>query len=339
MIRIYPVRKTLYPRHVFRIARAARPQVDNIFLVLEQDGETGYGEASPNAYFREDPFDVWLSLAALADYFRRQTLRSTGDIARIWGEVREKVAPSRACLCAVDLALWDLLGKLTRRGVADLVHGTAPRDIPTSATIGICPPGEWAGRVAEAAGFPAIKLKVGADLDLSLLDAVRAGSRAAIRVDANCAWSAMDEKTLARVSAELADRGVEFLEQPFPREDDARMPRALKDSRLPILADESCATPEEVEALAGRFSGFNIKLVKCGGITPALAMLESGRRLGLKVMVGCMLESSLLIAAGAVVAQGADYADLDGAWLLRHDPFEGLSLVDGKLRLSAAPGL
>jgi L-alanine-DL-glutamate epimerase-like enolase superfamily enzyme len=117
------------------------------------------------------------------------------------------------------------------------------------------------------------------------------------------------------------------------------MPDVLRDSCLPILADESCATLDDVEGLRGRFSGFNIKLVKCGGITPGLRMLESARRLGLRTMVGCMLESSLLIAAGWVVAQRADYADLDGAWLLRNDPFRGLPLEQGLLLPPAGPGL
>ena len=117
------------------------------------------------------------------------------------------------------------------------------------------------------------------------------------------------------------------------------MESILRDSRLPIFADESCAGPEDVARLPGRFSGFNIKLVKCGGITPGLAMLREGKRLGLKIMVGCMLESSLLISAGAVVAQDAEYADLDGSWLLRDDPFEGLSLEQGRIRPNFLPGL
>jgi L-alanine-DL-glutamate epimerase-like enolase superfamily enzyme len=132
---------------------------------------------------------------------------------------------------------------------------------------------------------------------------------------------------------------VEFIEQPLLPSEDARMEAILRASRLPIFADESCAGPDDVAGLKGRFSGFNIKLVKCGGITPALAMLREGKRLGLKVMVGCMLESSLLIAAGAVVAQEADYADLDGSWLLRDDPFEGLKIIQGRIEPNSAPGL
>lgn len=335
MIRIYPVRKTLYPRHVFRIARASRPQVDNLFLAAEQDGVIGYGEASPNAYFREDPWDVFMSLSGLHDYFLARTLRTSQDIAGIWREVRALTVPSRACLCAVDTALWDLFGKLTGRTALDAVLGRPGHPVATSATLGICPPAEWPDRLAEAAAFPALKLKMDAAADLSLVRAAR-GTRSAIRVDANCAWGGLDVPAL---SAQLADLGVEFIEQPLPREDDHRMPALLAESRLPIFADESCAVPEEVEALAGRFTGFNIKLVKCGGITPALEMLDQARRLGLKTMVGCMLESSLLISAGLIVAQGADYADLDGSWLLREDPFAGLAIREGRLQPPPGPGL
>lgn len=336
MIRIYPVQKILYPRHVFRISRASRRQVANVFLAAEQDGVIGYGEASPNAYFGEDAGDVWLRLAGLADFFLGRTLRASRDIADIWDELLPRLAPSRAALCAVDVALWDLFARLCGRSVVDAVYGTPSREIPSSATLGLCPEEEWPGRIAEAAEFPAIKLKLDAAADFGVVRAVKARSRAAVRVDANCAWSGLD---VAALSAELASLGVEFIEQPLPREEDGRMPALLRASRLPIFADESCALPEDVAALPGRFSGFNIKLVKCGGLTPALRMLEMARRLGLKTMIGCMLESSLLISAGLVAAQRADYADLDGSWLLRDDPFAGLAIRAGRLQPPSGAGL
>jgi len=336
MIRIYPVQKILFPRHVFRISRASRPQVTNVFLAAEQDGVIGYGEASPNAYFGEAAADVWMRLAGLADYFLGRSLRTSRDIAAIWDELLPVLSPSRAALCAVDVALWDLFARLSGRSVVDAAYGTPAREVPSSATLGICPEEEWPGRIAEAAEFPAIKLKLDAAADFGVVRAVKARSRAAIRVDANCAWSGLD---VAALSGELASLGVEFIEQPLPREEDGRMPALLKASRLPIFADESCALPEDVAALPGRFDGFNIKLVKCGGITPALRMLDMAGRLGLKTMIGCMLESSLLISAGLVAAQRADYADLDGSWLLRDDPFAGLEIRRGRLQPPCGPGL
>lgn len=328
MIRIYSVGKALHPKHVFRISRAARPRVDNVFLVLEQDGAIGYGEASPNSFFGEVASDVLMGLLGLADYFRRQTLHGPEDIARIWTEIGERLSPSRACQCAVDLALWDLHAKLTGRTVSECALGRPAGPVPTSATLGICPAEEWPERIAELVSFPAVKVKVGAEPYVDLLLAIRARTPAALRIDANCAWGGLD---IPAASGMLADLGVEFIEQPLYPQEDGRMEDILRRSRLPIFADESCAGPADVARLEGRFSGFNIKLVKCGGITPALEMIRSGRRLGLKIMVGCMLESSLLIAAGAVVAQEADYADLDGSWLLRDDPFEGLEISGGKI--------
>lgn len=336
MILIYPIGKSLHPRHVFRISRASRVQVDNVFLSLTQDGVTGFGEASPNSFFREDPYDVQTALAGLSDYFRRQTLTGQADIARIWEELERPLSPSRACLCAIDVALWDLWAKLNGKSVCEAALGRLPRPVPTSATLGICDPAEWPSRIAELAGFPAIKVKMDARLDTSLLEAIRERSPAALRVDANGAWDGLD---IAAASERLAALGVEFIEQPLLPGEDGRMEAVLRGSALPILADESCALPGDIERLPGRFSGFNIKLVKCGGLTPALKMVQRGRELGLKVMIGCMLESSLLIAAGCVAAQDADYADLDGSWLLRDDPCRGLDWNQGRIGLPKTPGL
>jgi L-Ala-D/L-Glu epimerase len=336
MIRIYPAHKKLHPKHTFRISRAAKPFVENVFLAVEQDGVTGYGEASPNIFFNEDPWNVKTALAGLADYFRRQTVSGPEDIARIWEEVWEKVAPSRACQCTIDLALWDLLAKQMGVTAGECALGRKPRDIATSVTLGICPREEWPERLAELSDFSSIKVKMDASADMDIIRFIRDRSQAAIRVDANGAWSAANAPALVE---KLAALGVELIEQPLPPSEDGRMAALLKDFCLPVFADESCATTHDIVKLPGRFSGFNIKLVKCGGLTPALSMLRMGRAVGLKVMVGCMLESSLLISAGVIAAQNADYADLDGSWLLRDDPFEGLEINRGRLWPSEALGL
>ena len=151
---------------------------------------------------------------------------------------------------------------------------------------------------------------------------------AALAIDANCAWGARNVSALAR---QLAGFGVKFIEQPLSPAEDARMPELLAASPLPIFADESCVMEEDVGRMPGRFSGLNIKLAKCGGLTPAMRMLKHARELGLRTMVGCMLESSVLISAGAVVAQQTDFADLDGAWLIRDDPFHGTRYESGIL--------
>ena len=138
---------------------------------------------------------------------------------------------------------------------------------------------------------------------------------------------------MSALAHRLTSLGVTFIEQPFAPHDDARMPSLLASSPLPVIADESCVVTEDVERMPGRFTGFNIKLTKCGGLTPALTMLLRAKELGLLTMVGCMLESSVLIHAGAVVAQQSDFADLDGAWLIRDDPFHGVRYENGVLHM------
>jgi len=323
----------LHPRHVFRISRAQRRSVRNVFLRLDSDGILGYGEASPNAFYAETAESVMEQLAAARNWLETLRIASVADIEAAWIEGWQWLAPSRAAQCAVDLALWDWLARSQGVTVAELAWGEPARDVSTFCTIGLSTPEELDTKLAELAGFPRIKIKSDASAALDLVRAVRARSDALLAVDANCAWRDHDLSGLAR---ELVPLGVAFLEQPLPPGEESALPT---ERPLPIVADESCVTEEDVERVAGQFDGFNIKLVKCGGITPALRMVRRGAALGRTVMVGCMLESSLLIAAGAVVAQRAAYADLDGAWLLADDPFTGWTFHRGTLIPPAGPGL
>lgn len=323
----------LHPRHVFRISRAQRRSVRNVFLRLDSDGIIGYGEASPNAFYAETAESVMERLAAARDWLESLRIASVADIEAAWIEGWQWLAPSRAALCAVDLALWDWLARSRGITVAELAWDTPAHEIQTFCTIGLSTPEELESKLAELAGFPLIKIKSDATAALDLIRTLRARSDALLAVDANCAWRDHDLSGLAR---ELAPLGVAFLEQPLPPGEESALPT---ERPLPIVADESCVTEEDVERVAGQFDGFNIKLVKCGGITPALRMARRGAAFGRTVMVGCMLESSLLIAAGAVVAQRAAYADLDGAWLLADDPFTGWTFHRGTLIPPAGPGL
>ncbi len=323
----------LHPRHVFRISRAARTEVRNVFVRVEDAGIVGYGEAAPNAFYGEWADDVEAKLRALADWMRPQTIATVADIERVWDEAWPRLQPSRAAQCALDIALWDLVAKRAGVSVAELALGRPPRTVASFCTIGVSSGEELEMKTAELRRNPFIKIKSDRTADLAPVRFVRENTAAQIAVDANCAWGEVDLDTVAQSLAEL---GVIFIEQPLPPAQDERM--ADIESCLPIIADECCATIDDVERMPGRFAGFNIKLVKCGGLTPALKMLRRGRKLGLKIMVGCMLESSLLISAGAVIAHQADFADLDGAWLLGDDPFTGLRFENGLLTSSSAPG-
>lgn len=327
---------SLTPRFVFRINNARLEAARNVFLGLEDDdGFTGHGEGAPGKFFGEQADGVHAKLERAADWLRGVEVRTPACIGRVWDEAWEFLEPFRSAQAALDLALWDLVAKRGGVSVAEIALGEKPRPVKSFATIGLSEPDELKVKVAELRGFPLIKVKMDRGADLDAVRFIRDETGAAIAVDANRAWSGAGLPALA---AQLADLGVLFIEQPLPIEEDARMESLLPLSALPVFADESCANAGDLERMPGRFTGFNIKLSKCGGLTPALKMLRRGRELGLQVMVGCRLESSLSIAAGMVVAQQADYADLDGAWLLGDDPFTGLPLRMGELAPSGAPG-
>ena len=324
----------MHPRNLFRISRATRAEVRNVFVQITADGISGFGEASPNAFYGESANDVCDRLHKIAPRVAQLPITSPEDIARAWQLSWKWLAPSRAAQCALDLALWDWLARLRGVSVTELALGTPPHPVRTFCTIGISDPLELEAKVHELRGFPLIKLKSDARADLAPARYIREHTQAKLAIDANCAWGNID---IAALAPELTRLGVLFIEQPLPPADDTRMPALLARSPLPLLADESCVTLDDIERIAGYFSAFNIKLVKCGGLTPALAMAKKGHELGLRTMTGCMLESSLLIAAGAVVAQLTDYADLDGAWLLGDDPFQGCPLKEGILYPAAQP--
>ena len=336
MLRTYAARKFLPARRVFRTSRDAKSGVENVFLVVEQDGVCGYGEASPNRYFDESAEDVHMRLLGLADYLKRQTLNSIHDIHRIWFEAEKLLRPSRAALCALDVALWDLWAKLSHSSVSQLLWDEPARPLITSITLSVPLPEEIDARIEEVSGFPLVKVKMDSRADLSILRRLLDVGMQRLLVDANASWTA---KQCQNLLPQLKELGVEAVEQPLPPALNHKMKALLSDSPLPLIADESCAIPEDVERLTGLFSGVNIKLVKCGGLTPATRLLESARGCDLKVMVGCMLESSVLISAGLALAQKADWADLDGSWLLAQDPFTGPSFQDGILYPQQKPGL
>lgn len=322
----------LHPRQTFRISRGERSEVRNVFLKVESDGIVGWGEASPNAYYQETAEGVTGQLEKAAGWLASQRIENQEDIARIWEEAWEFLAPSRAAQCALDLALWDFLGQKRRRSVCELVWGTKPVSVPSFCTIGISSREELAAKTAELSTNPLIKIKSDESADLKAVEYVRRNSSGKLAVDANASWSA---SRLPELCSELRAMDAIFVEQPLAPDQN----HLLGSYDLPVIADESCVTERDLDEVCRRFSGFNIKLVKCGGLTPALRMLRHGHQKGRMVMVGCMLESSLLISAAAVIAQKSDFADLDGAWLLRDDPFAGTELETGILSLSGEPGL
>ncbi len=335
-MKLTAVIKKLEPRHPFTISRGTKSFVENVFIRIEDDGITAYGEASPNIYYKETAGDILTILKGLHNYLGSSKINTIKDIEKIWTEAWQLLTPSRAAQCALDIALWDLLGKKLNTPAAQLLWDRPPEGIISSCTLGLCTRSELPQRLKELTGYPVIKIKMNHDGDIDLPKFIHENSNAKLWVDANCSWGNLDIPVLLH---KLSQLGVEMVEQPLPPGADNRMTSISKNSPLPVIADESCVVKESVKKLSGLFSGINIKLVKCGGITPAREMIKSAEHLGLKIMVGCMLESNLLISAGAALAQQAHYVDLDGNWLLKDNMFAGVGFKSGKLTISKKPGL
>jgi L-alanine-DL-glutamate epimerase-like enolase superfamily enzyme len=261
---------------------------------------------------------------------------SPAGLAAAGAAMARAIAHHGGAKCAIDIALHDLVGKVTGRSIIELLDlvGTIP---PTDFTLGLDEPAIVAERARRAARFPALKIKCGGPADLATLEAVRAVYDGPIRVDANTGWQPDDAVALL---PELERLGVELIEQPFPARRLDQLRWLQERSSLPIVADESAVTIDDLGGLVGVVAGVNVKLAKCGGVGPARAMLQRARDLGFRTFLGCMEETSVGIAASAAVATLADWVDLDGNLLLAADPFTGLKLGDDcRWQLSGAPGL
>lgn len=317
----------------FRIARGVQLVARNVLVRIEHEGLIGCGEAAPSAFYGEKRESVLMALT----YFGEHLGDDPGLIDDILASCDRTLGGNAAARAAVDMALYDLLGQRLGVPVYALLGLNSARTPRTSFTIAIASPEEMAARAAAAARtYPVLKIKLGTDHDLEIVRAIRAATDATLRVDANAAWT---PKQALRTIEALAEQDVEFVEQPVAKGDLEGLQFVRERSPLPIFADESCVTLEDVPKVAGRVDGINIKLMKCGGIHAALRMIAAARAHHLQVMLGCMIESSLAITAAAQLSPLVDYADLDGALLIESDPFDGVRVERGKLVLPERPGL
>jgi L-alanine-DL-glutamate epimerase-like enolase superfamily enzyme len=323
--------------HTFTISRESISTQPTLVVELTQNGVSGYGEATSNKYYGFTVARMARDLAALRPQLEAMTLAHgpLADPPALWQAVQPALADDPFALCALDQAAHDLWGKLRGQPVWKL-WGLALDKVPASNyTIGIDSIDVMVAKMSEFPGWPIYKIKLGTDRDLEIVRELRRHTTATFRVDANCGWTA--EQTI-RNAPELKSLGVEFIEQPLPadRWDDLR--RVREHSALPIIADESCIVESDVARCHGVFHGINIKLVKCGGLTPARRMIAEARRLGLAVMVGCMTESSVGISAIAQLLPLLDYVDMDGAVLLAKDIADGVRLDRGRCIYPHRPG-
>lgn len=343
-LKLHPVELPL--RHAWTIAHGTRTVQNNLIVELHDvdTGLSGYGEAAAIPYFGVTVEGMlnWLRNDQVL-FAYRELLRDTpywqhqNSPESSWEALR-KCDPEFGCddgplktnyfaICALDQAAYDLHGKancVRNHEAFGLDVSNCP---PSDYTIGMAEPDVMAAKLNEFPDFPVYKIKLGTgspETDLKLVERLRQETDATFRVDANCAWTA---EQAIRLSGPLKQLGVEFIEQPLKRD----LPRSEHEavyfgSDLPIMADESCITEADVEKCAGVFHGINIKLTKCGGMTPARRMITRARELDMKVMIGCMTETTVGISAIGQLLPLLDYVDMDGALLLGEDIADGVKV-------------
>jgi L-alanine-DL-glutamate epimerase-like enolase superfamily enzyme len=321
--------------HPFRISRSVQTAIRRVWVRVEHEGLVGWGEADPSEYYGETPATVRAALGRLAPFL--EEARDPERLETLERELALRAPQAGSARAAVSSALHDLVGKM-RGAPLWRLWGLEPAEAPPSSfTIGIDEPEVVEAKARAVADWPILKVKVGTDRDREILEAVRAGAPSArLRADANAAWSV--EEAAERIPM-LEEYGVEFIEQPLPPEAFGGLAELKAVSPLPIVVDESCLVATDIPRLADRVDGISIKLPKCGGLREAFRMVHAARACGLRVMMGCMLGSTLGMAPALHMASLLDFADLDGAALLGEDPFRGPHLDRGRIVVDEEPGL
>jgi len=329
-LRIYTFNLPLqYP---FGISRGTSTISRTVVAEVIAEGQSGFGEAGENSYYGVTIPKLVKGLEGMARWLENQRL---GPPEELWPELARVLNGDTFALCALDCALHDLWGKVRGQPVWKRWGLNLEHLPPSDYTIGIDTPEVMLAKLRAMPDWPVYKIKLGTPYDLEIVRLLRAETDAVFRVDANGAWSAEEA---ARKIEVLATLGVELVEQPLPPEDWEGAAWLFSRTPLPLFADESCRTEEDLPKCEGCFHGVNIKLVKCGGLTPARQLVQEARRRGLKVMVGCMTESTIGISAAAQLLPLVDVADLDGAVLLAEDLAEGVRVEKGRVLFPDRPG-
>jgi L-alanine-DL-glutamate epimerase-like enolase superfamily enzyme len=331
-MRISLARVRLELRHTFRIARSADECRESVIVRLEDNGLEGFGEAAPSPRYGQSAESAELALASL-DVAALEPAELIEDaLERAAGLLKGE----KAALAAVDMALHDLLGKRLGTPLHTVLGLDSGKTPLTSYTIGIDAPEVIAEKIVEAESFPILKIKMGLENDRQIMQTVRRLTDRCVRIDANEGWTREEALEKARW---LETQNVELIEQPLPAADLEGVRWLAGRTSIPIFADESIHVASDVPRLTGIYRGINIKLIKCGGIREALRIIHAARACGMKIMLGCTIESSIGITAAAQLSPLVDYADLDGNILISNDPASGVTVRKGKLVLPGGPGL
>ena len=329
-------------RYPFRIALMRRTSTPIVLVQLTMGAFRGLGEASMPPYLGETHGSVsqFLELVKrrVFDHMSKYSISQIIDVQNIMDEVDTLAEGNKAAKAAIDIALHDLKGKLEGRAVWQIL-GSNPDQMPlTTCTIGIeSDPSVLKQKIEDAADFHVLKIKLGSEDDKKLVNLVRQFTDKPLYVDVNQGWS--DLNFAIDMTHWLAEKGVLLIEQPMLKTDLDGNGKVTDASPLPVFADESFQRLTDFDSIQGVFDGINIKLMKSTGLCEAKKMVEEARRRNLKIMLGCMSETSCAILAAAALAPQCDFADLDGPWLITNNPFEPPILRGGKIQLSKAAGL
>ncbi|PZR23286.1 MAG: dipeptide epimerase [Citrobacter freundii] len=319
-------------RHPFTISKGTKTHQPTLVVELEHLGVKGYGEAPAITYYN-------ITVEKMIEDLERKKMFvekfAFTEPDRYWHYLHHLLPQNPFLVCALDIAAWDLFGKIKGLPLYQYWKGDIAKNPITDFTIGIDSIDRMVAKMKEKP-WPIYKVKVGTADDIAIVKALRENTDAVLRVDANAAW---DLDTALRLIPALKELGVELVEQPLAKDNWDGMKVLYKESGLPLFADESCVFEHDVEKCRDHFHGINIKLTKCSGITPALRMISKARELDLKVMVGCMNESTIGSAAIAHLLPFIDYVDMDGPLLLKEDLATGIGYEDGRITYSGEPGL
>ncbi|SDX65845.1 dipeptide epimerase [Flavobacterium degerlachei] len=318
-------------KHTFTISRESIDNQPSLIVELKSDGFSGFGEATSNPYYKTT---VPVMMADLNKI--RSIIESTTDETpeMFWAKTHPYLKEDMFALCALDMAYNDLYARKKGKKLYELWDYTIDKNPLTDYTIGIASIEKMVAKMKELP-WPIYKIKLGTKEDIKIVTELRKHTDAIFRIDANCGWGV--EETINNAVA-LKKLGVEFLEQPMKADNWEGHKEVFKHSVLPVIADESCILEEDVAKCHNHFHGVNVKLVKCGGLTPGRRMIQQAKSLGLKTMVGCMTESSVGISAIAHLLPQLDYVDMDGALLLAEDIATGVTIKDGVISYSELNG-
>jgi L-Ala-D/L-Glu epimerase len=319
-------------RHPFTISKGTKTHQPTLIVELENFGITGYGEAPAIAYYNIPVSKMIEDLEAKKSFVEKFSFTTP---ERYWHYLHHLFPHNSFLVCALDIAAWDIYGKMKNKKLYELWGGDISKNPICDYTIGIDSIEKMIAKMKEKP-WPIYKIKVGTADDIAIVKALKENTDSLLRVDANAAW---DLETALKLIPQLDQLGVEFVEQPLAKDNWEGMKVLYKESSLPLYADESCVFENDVDRCKDHFHGINIKLTKCSGITPAQRMIDRARQLDLKIMVGCMNESTVGSAAIAHLLPFIDHVDMDGPLLLEEDLATGITYDEGRIGYGTGPGL